>query len=884
MFTKKTFRSILALMLCIIMVGAVLPVSASSKLDAPDLKKAEAKGEGIRVSWHSVSGAVSYKVYRKTKDSDWQKIATVEKTHYQDNTAEAGVKYTYTVKAVDADGKNGSYDHTGVSAKWKKEKKAEEPVNEEIPEIKVIQEEAEEPSDEPVANAPSKPVLHNPTVKANGVLVKWDTSAGAVKYKILRKNSEKGKWKTIKTVNDATATSYLDKSAKSDTTYWYSVRGVDADGNKGKYDKTGKKVTFYAAPKLKKAKSVSKGIQVSWEAVTGAPAYRVYRKTAGGKWKKIAVTTSTSYTDTAIPMGVEYWYTVRVVSKDNKKKLSDSDHTGLKAVFVGHAEIKNLSVHAGYISATTGVYHKGYVRAEWDAVPGAALYGVYHKTGDGKWISLATVADTFYEDFTVVNNTTYTFRIKAKDAAGNVIGSYDASGKTITFYAAPTLTDCVRYGEALKTTWEPVEGVSYYEVRRKIVAGGSWITMGIVNSTEYIDTTMPSGTRCWYTVRCAKSDGTVISAEDPTGVNNTSYMDRPILEKAVPSAGGVTFTWQAVDKAENYHVYRKDGERSEWVSLGTTGSAATTYFDATAVNGTIYYYTVATCDAADTEDLSLYNEAGVMVTYYKRPALKTLENTSSGAKFTWGKVDGIGYYNVYRKTGNEAWTKIATVNDNVYTDSNVLSTGSYTYTVSCVKDGAEVSAYDAIGLNTVFFWNPALAAEPSASALNVSFAWYAVDGISTYQIDRKMGDADWINGYDIITAKTEKITYTDTGVASGKTYTYRIRCVDDGAVVSGATVTKSIRFLEAPAVFLSSTTTGKVKVTWTTSKGADGYEIWRKKGATGSYSRVATISGGSKDTWYDKDLTSKANYYYYAVAVYGDSKSANGPADYVEVK
>lgn len=870
MFTKKTIRSFVALMLCAIMVVGVLPVFASSRLDAPKLKSAKAKDEGIRISWSSVEGAVSYKVYRKTKGTDWEKIATVEKTSYLDKTAKSGKTYTYTVKAVDADGNNSKYDHDGISGKWKKAEA--EKVKEEKPAVEPAaeSEDTEDVEEEATANAPSKPALKALKYTAKGVVVRWDTVAGAVKYRILRKTSEKGKWKTIKTIDDPSATSYEDTKASSGTTYWYSVRGVDAAGNKGKYDNTGKKITFYAAPTLKSVKSVENGIQIKWNAVSGAPAYWVLRNN-GGKWKKIAVTKDTFYTDKSIALGTTYQYSVRVCSSNYKKKLSEYDHTGLSGTYVGHAAVSSLKPHDGYTSKTTGVHHDAFVRVEWDAVPGAAQYRVYHKTGDGKWIKLGDTAATSFDDYTVVNDTTYIYRIRALDAGGNYVGSYDKSGKSITYYSAPTLTECVRSGEALLTTWEPVEGVTHYEVRRKIVAGGTWKTVAIVNTTSYSDTSMPSGTRCWYTVRCCESDGTVISGGDPTGVDYTSYMDMPILVSAVQANGGVTFTWKPVDKAVNYHIYRKNGERSAWVSLGT--STTTTYNDTTAMNGTTYYYTVATRDAGDTEDLSLYNETGVSVTYYRQPDLKDLVNTTTGAKLTWGKVDGIGTYKVYRKTGNTDWTVIGTANDTFYTDANVVSTGHYWYTVCCVLNGSEVSSYDTAGLDTTFFWNPPIKSGPTLGVDNISFSWEEVDGINTYKVQRQIeGEADFTT-IDFVTGTSYKDYPAAT--TSGKKITYRV-CCEDGAKVSGYSTLSSKYYLVAPAVALDNTTSKQMKLTWNKSKGASGYEIYRKR-AGGSWSKVKTITSGGKTSYTDEKLDSGYTYYYYIVATSGSGNSANGP-------
>jgi hypothetical protein len=56
------------------------------------------------------------------------------------------------------------------------------------------------------------------------------------------------------------------------------------------------------------------GVKVSWNKVTGASSYKVYRKTGSGSWVEIkSGLTGTSYTDTTAKKGTTYYYTVRAV-------------------------------------------------------------------------------------------------------------------------------------------------------------------------------------------------------------------------------------------------------------------------------------------------------------------------------------------------------------------------------------------------------------------------------------------------------------------------------------------------------------------------------------------------------------------------------------------
>ena len=61
---------------------------------------------------------------------------------------------------------------------------------------------------------------------------------------------------------------------------------------------------------------------------------------------------------------------------------------------------------------------------------------------------------------------------------------------------------------------------------------------------------------------------------------------------------------------------------------------------------------------------------------------------------------------------------------------------------------------------------------------------------------------------------------------------------------------------------ISNATAGKLVLTWKKSKGAKGYEIYRRTGTTGSYVRAAEIKSGSTVKYTNKKLKKGRTYYY----------------------
>lgn len=785
--------------------------SSGTTVTAPKLTSATAEGSGIRVAWDPVSGINSYRLYRKTTGTNWVGVANVAATSFLDNATESGKVYTYTVRCLDAAGNPISgYDAKGIDGSWVKGNTG------------------------PLAI----PALKSVTVVQDTLRVTWEAVSGASGYRLYRR-TDGSTWTGVANV---AGTSYDDAGLASGTKYIYTVRALDAAGTPASgYDPVGMGAVFYNYPKLQSTASVENGIQLKWGAVGGAPMYLIWRKPAGGTYARYAYTTDTQFVDTGIAQNTQYIYTVAVVSADQSTVLSDHDLTGIAGMYIGKAAVSALTVEDGDILV------------QWGALAGAAQYRLFRKYGAGGWTTVTTTAATNYVDANVVNGITYTYQVRAMDSAGNYIGTYDETGKSITYYVKPTLDGCTQESSGLRTTWQAVAGVGNYVVYRKIAPGTEWFLVGMTANTYYLDTTMPSGTLCFYTVACADAAGNPISARDAVGVGVTSYMDIPVLVSAECIDTGITVTWNPVDKATQYHVYYKTGDKTDWVHLAYTGNV-TSYTHTGLTPAETYTYTVATFDGW--QDASEYNATGVTATFYPVPTLTGIKNDKTGVTTTWNAVDGIGSYQVYRKTGSTGWTAYATVNGTSYTDTAVQTTGHYWYSVSCMKDSREVSGYDQTGLDIVYYAAPQMT-EASNRDGAIYVAWSPVEGIAAYRVYRRAQGENWAAA---VTWDVAATSFTDNNsLAAGTKYEYTVRCLQAGNVVSEFNSTKTIVCLPKPVITVTSPSGGKVHVAWTKIPGADSYEVYRRT-AQGTLSLITTV--GDVDVLDEANLPSGTVYYY----------------------
>ena len=468
------------------------------------LGAAKAVSNGIQVTWQAANGAAKYNVYRKdASNTRWVVIGTVTGTSYTDKTVKAGVTYTYTVRGVSADGKtlSPSYNKTGVSAMMPK----------------------------PVSR-PANVTLGAAKAVSGGIQVTWQKADNAAKYNVYRKDAVNTKWTVIATV---TGTSYTDKSAKAGVKYSYTVRGVAADGKtlSPGFDRTGVSATMPTASTtpanvtLGSAKAVSGGIQVTWQAASGAAKYKVYRKDAvNTKWTVIATVAGTSYTDKSGTAGTKYSYTVRGVAADGKTLSPGYNKTGVSATMPAASATPAKVVLVSAKADSAGIL------VTWQNTNGAHAYQVYRKDAvNTKWTVIAkNVRDTEWKDITAVKGTKYTYTVRAVADDGVTLGGYDSAGKSAMVTASPTTPANVTLGTAtagkngIVVTWSYAADARTYRVYRKAPGDTKWVAVAHVNGKSWTDKNVTSGVKYSYTVRGVNANGKLSPGYNKTGVSTVA--------------------------------------------------------------------------------------------------------------------------------------------------------------------------------------------------------------------------------------------------------------------------------------------------------------------------------------------------------------------------
>ena len=143
----------------------------------------------------------------------------------------------------------------------------------------------------------------------------WSAVDGAGKYYVYRSTSKDG---TYEYIGYTTKNNYTDNKAVAGTTYYYKVKAIsEVKSTADSSLSASVTITCRCAKPVVKIALTQKGDpRLTWNAVTGASQYEVYRATSkNGTYTKMFTTSNLSYTNTSAKAGTTYYYKVKAVSK-----------------------------------------------------------------------------------------------------------------------------------------------------------------------------------------------------------------------------------------------------------------------------------------------------------------------------------------------------------------------------------------------------------------------------------------------------------------------------------------------------------------------------------------------------------------------------------------
>ena len=571
-------------------------------------------------------------------------------------------------------------------------------------------------------------------------------------------------------------------------------------------------------------------VDLSWTGSTDNTAVTNYEIFRNGSLLT-TVGNVTTYADTSVQNASTYDYKVRSV--DGSGNLSGFSNTASATTPDTQNPTAPTLVNATASSATR-------VDLTWTAGTdnvGVTNYEIYRDN-----TLLITIGSlTSYTDSTVSPSSTYAYRLKAVDAAGNHSGFSNSSSTTTpapTDGESPTdPTDLAATAVSpvrIDLTWTASTdniGVTNYEIYR----GGSLLTT-VGDVTSYTDRAVDPDTPYDYQVKARDAAG------NRSGFSNTATESTPAdtqapeppssLVASAISGTRIDLSWTAGSDdvgVTNYEIFRGG-------SLLTTVGNVTTFSDTSVVNATIYIYEVRAMDAAEHRS-TFSNTASATTpdTEDPQPPSNLVASAISGSKidlnWTAGSDNvGVTNYEIFRGA-----TLLTTVgNVTTFSDTTVINGTSYSYRVRAMDAAANRSTFSntasATTPDTQDPLPPSNLVATVVTSTRVNLSWTAGSdnvGVATYEIFR---------GGSLLTTVGNVTSYSDTTVLAGATYSYQVRAMDAAGHRSTLSNTATVTTTDGTApsqptnLLATAAAYNRIDLTWTASTdnvAVTNYEIYR---------------------------------------------------------
>ena len=351
--------------------------------------------------------------------------------------------------------------------------------------------------------------------------------------------------------------------------------------------------------------------------------------------------------------------------------------------------------------------------------------------------------------------------------------------------------------------------------------------------------------------------------------------------------------WPVTPGATSYNILRSTTSGSGYVPLtnGVVGPVCgsgldnATYLDASAINGTTYYYVVQSANPGNGSvdsppSAGVTPSPGLSTSAPAAPTSLTVASVGhQSVTLGWNASTGANFYTIYRSTLVDTLGGASNVLRTIVLDNNVTGTS---YTDTSPTDGSiysySVVATSAGGVSDNS--NPAvgipLPAPPASSpgsftggfvSTNVFLAWAPVSGAVGYIVSRSTVAG---GPFKYLMSVTET-NYLDTDPAlnTNTTYFYQVQAVNAAGVSANATAT----VLGLPTAPGLSAIPGnaQISLTWSAVAAATNYVLESSITNSGPY---AVILNTANTSYINTNLTNGTTYYY---VVYSQGPNGQSP-------
>lgn len=258
----------------------------------------------VVVSWSAVNHATRYRVYRSVTaddpDPEYLNEVVAPTTSYDNTTAgwsvTEGVHYFYFIAALHAGPDNEASSFDEPAEGWRG------------------------------IGVPANVSVTDGT-KTDSVNISWNAVSQATHYRVYRSTVEYDPAPALLGAVAAPSMGYTDSTAAHDILYWYSVSAVYSDDEGARSDVDSGYRGMKPPLNVLASNDLEDSIEITWDSVTGATGYAIYRaETETGTYTQVGTDDASPYTDGPFEPDTAYWYKLKATNSLATSAFSNADN------------------------------------------------------------------------------------------------------------------------------------------------------------------------------------------------------------------------------------------------------------------------------------------------------------------------------------------------------------------------------------------------------------------------------------------------------------------------------------------------------------------------------------------------------------------------------
>lgn len=377
--------------------------------------------------------------------------------------------------------------------------------------------------------------------------------------------------------------------------------------------------------------------------------------------------------------------------------LIDCSHCGASRENVSLYSIHIMSQANGYSDiynneTVSGVkaerISNNQIRITWNAAEDAAGYYVFVKNGANSAFNLCNTTEATSVTYTEPSpGASYYFAVRPYFYAdATYVGKMSETVYNNEYLIAPTGVNAYYDPSTGKATitWDKVPGADRYEVHRATSENGTYAMIYSNTGTRFVTSNMSAGGTYYFKIKAINDDNAAGNSPFSAVVAVTaSDLGTPVVSSGIDSQGRIMLTWEYIQGADGYEVYRSNSSTGTFTRLSSqTGN---TFYNGSVNPGQVYYYKVR----AISNSSSKYTESSTVAQIAKlaQPVVKTTTNNDGKPVLSWSAVRGADRYEVYRAVSADGtYTNISSLTSTSYTDTAASVGSTYYYKVLAASD------------------------------------------------------------------------------------------------------------------------------------------------------------------------------------------------------